>query len=144
MSTNLTRSIVLPLTGAVIAYAGSKMLYGTDLAIPSSYGDIDLALAMGVAAGLGLGISEFAHDYIFKTIHISEKLANPATIAVNTGINFGAQVGLMSMLNPTALGDVDKVKLAGTSIAVVIGADYVYNNFVGPMLGDESHAQFSS
>lgn len=144
MTSNMTRSIGVPATGAVLAFAGSKLLYGQGLVINTPWGQMDLALAMGVAAGVGLGVSEFTHDYIFKTIHFSEKLANPATIAVNTGINFGAQLGLLTLMNEGALGELDKTKLLAESVGVVIGADYIYSNFLGPMWGDNSHATYSS
>ena len=144
MSGNITRSVGVPVTGAVLAFAGSKLIYGQGLAINTPWGQFDLALAMGLSAGIGLGISEFSHDWIFKTIHFSEKLANPATIAVNTGINFGAQLGLLTLMNEGALGELDKTKLIAESLGVVIGADYLYSNFIAPMLGDNSHASYAN
>jgi hypothetical protein len=144
MSSNLSRSIGVPVTGAVLAFAGSKLLYGQGLILNTPYGQVDLALAMGLAAAVGLGVSEFTHDYIFKTIHVSEKLANPATIGVNTAINFGAQLGLLSLMNEGALAEVDKAKLLAESVGVVIGADYLYSNFIGPMWGDVSHTTYSN
>ena len=144
MSSNYTRSIGLPVTGAVVAYAGSKLLYGSGLVINSPFGQVDLAVAMALGAGLGLGLSELTHDYIFKTIHFSEKLANPATIAVNTGLNFGTQLGLLTLMNEGALGEIDKGKLLAESVGVVIASDYLYSQFIAPMLGDSSHTTYSS
>jgi hypothetical protein len=140
----MTRSIGVPVTGAVVAFAGSKLLYGSGLVINSPFGQVDLAVAMALGAGIGLGISELTHDYIFKTIHFSEKLANPATIAVNTGLNFGTQLGLLTLMNEGALGEVDKAKLLAESVGVVIASDYIYSNFLGPLWGDNSHSTYSN
>lgn len=144
MSSNMTRSIGLPITAGAVAFAGSKLLYGQGLKINTSWGSMDLGLAMGLGAVAGMAISELSHDYIFKTIHFSEKLANPATILVNTGVNFGSQLTLLTLLNQQALGEVDKMKLLAESAGVVVASDYLYSNFIAPMLGDSSHTTYSS
>ena len=137
-----TRKVALPITSAGVAYVGSKMLYG-NVGINTPYGGLSLAAVMAAGAGLGMALSEFSHDFIFKHLHVSERLAAPSTVAVNSGINFGSQLAIAGMLNNEAFAEVDKVKLLAESLGVVVVSDFLYNNFIGPtLLGDDSHATY--
>ena len=138
-----TRMFGLPATAGLVGFFGSRLLYGSDVLLSSSYGDYDLGLVMGVASAVGILVSELTHDYIFKWIHVSERLSNPATIAVNTGINMASEVAIMSMLNQNSFAEMDKGKLAMESLGVVVLSDWIYSNLIGPLVGDSSKAIYA-
>lgn len=138
-----SHKVGLPLTAGAVGYVGSKMLYGSK-ALNTPYGQIDLGLVMGAGALVGSALSNMSHDWIFKHIHISDRLADPATSAVNTGINFASQLAIAGALNGQSVAELDKVKLLAESAAVVVLSDYLYNNFIGPMvLGDDTKATYA-
>lgn len=145
MSSNYARSVGLPITSGLVG-AGACMLAGGDLSksvLSSKFGKVPVPVLIGAGCALGMGVAEFSHDYIFKeVIKVSERLAQPASLAVGTGINFLTEYAVLELAEKGVASDVGNAKLAALALGTIVGADFIWNNFLGPYLGDKEHVTF--
>lgn len=124
-------------TSTLVSYPIMSYLYG-GLKLNTMGQKWSLPLLLSVGSGLGYLVSDFAHDKIMPSLHISEKFATPTSALVNVAANAGTIVGSLAALNPNAVSEIEKMKLLLASGGSAVASHYVYQNFVRPMYFSDS------
>jgi len=70
-----------------------------------------LALVASGAVALGSMLAEVAHDYIVENVHYLDKISEPASLALASGITGGGNVGAYYLLNQKAVGELGTANL---------------------------------
>jgi hypothetical protein len=126
--------LVKPATVGAVAYGAARYAYGGTATINVA------GKRLGRATGLGLAIfgasilGELLNDKLFelddKTNRFGKPLAEGVTIAANTA----ASAALVSLTNPTSLGQLGLPQLGMLNAVAEVAGDYLYSNFVNPMV----------
>lgn len=144
MSSNYSRSVGLPITSGLVG-AGACYLAGGDLSksvVSSKFGKVPVPVLIGAGCAVGLGLAEFSHDYIFKNLHVSERLAQPASLAVNTGLNFLSEYAVLELAEKGVASEIGNTKLAALALGTIVASDFMWNNFLGSYFGDDTHQTY--
>ncbi len=134
---NIEHLLYRPLTSATVSFLLGKFLYG-NTAIVMNNSTLSVASALAMAGFGGNLISNLSHDNIFSSLHIDERWQNLASVGVNTGILYGADLLVFSMINSDAYRDIDKTKLLMECAGSVVASDYLYTRFLKPLWTDDS------
>ena len=99
----------------------------------------NLPIALSVLSASGFLISELVHDQLFPALHVSDKFATPVSGAMNIASNYAAQNAMLMVLNSNAPQEIGQSKLLMGAAASAMASSYLYNQFVAPMYGYNSH-----
>jgi hypothetical protein len=98
---------------------------------------LSLALAGTIFAGSLVG--EFLHDKAFPLLGPTNRLTQPLAEAVTVGAATGTSAMLLSLNNNDSLSDIGMPWLLVTVAGAEVIGDYVFSNFLAPMVLGEDH-----
>ena len=131
---NIARYLIKPATVGAVAYAGQNMfISGKTITIRGQ--NYPLAVVASGAVALGSLFSEVAHDYIVPHIHWLDKVSEPSSLALASGVTGGGNIAVHYL----ARGDGKAVNQLGVSNLFLLGAgseligDTLYSKGVYPM-----------
>jgi len=114
-----------PLTSGAVAAAGTALLFsdlaGTKFKIGGL--QIPVPIVLGGAVAVGSIVSELLRQYAFSSFKQGEALS----LAIGGGINAGAAVGTIAVLDKIALGQIGMVRLGGLGVASEVIGDQLYH-----------------
>ena len=128
----IQRYLLKPATVGAVSYAGQQMFIdGKTIRISGK--EYPLAMVASGAVAVGSLFAEIAHDYIVPHIHWLDKISEPSSLALASGVTGGGNVGAYYLLNPKAINElgVSNLFLLGAGSELV--GDTVYSKAVLPM-----------
>ena len=114
-----------PIVAGTVAGLGTKFLF-SDIGNGSVrvFGiDVPVPILLGGAVGVGSVISELLRQKAFSSFQQGEALS----LALSGGLNAGAAMGTVALIDKVALGQVGYGRLAGLGVANEILADQLYH-----------------
>jgi len=122
-------------TSAIVSYPIYSYFFGGNNLKTNILGSMSAPIIMSTFSGLSYLVADMVHDTVFPALHVSEKLASPASALLNVGANYGSNYAMLEVFANGAASDMGMTNLLISSGSSAVASHYLYTNFVAPMYG---------
>lgn len=124
-----------PLINGMLSYASYKALAPNfDTFLINSLGykqEMSFSTVVGAVGVASSLLAETLHNYVLPAAQ-SEKLAYTESMILTPVMGAVSQLGIVALLNPSAVDSIGAIKIGATGAASQIGTTYLYEGFVAP------------